>query len=190
LIYYIYIKKSNGIKLLDQSQLYTNYLKWYNTAKRIIKKKILDDIVYDSDNNLVNIYKYILDTKDKSDTDIVASDIYESFLFNGAEINGNHISECRRHIPNNNINIINRQTINNLFNDIPNKELVLNALWEIYLKRNLDPFIELLNNPHPHSNYMDLIYHLVLFYKNCKLYHKNSTYLHVINYFLIDYKLY
>jgi hypothetical protein len=179
LIYYIYIKGS------PSKDHYADYLEWYNTAKKTIKIKIFNDIILSKDTTLVNMYKYILDTTDISDTSSLSDkkDEYE-LLVKNAPIKNKEIISQISFDTDQSLNTIERKTIDNCFNHIPNKEQVLDALWKIYLDHNLDPFIKLLNDTP--ENFMNLIDHLVVFYRNCESFHNGNN---LIIPLLILYKL-
>jgi len=182
-IYYIYVKKQS----FPSDQHYANYLDWYNTAKKEIKKKLFNDIVTTKDTTMVNMYKYILDTtdmvSDEEESDSLDKSIhaYES-LFTNVKINSNRIQyKSPEELY---IHQISKKVIDDLFYYTPNKILILNALWDLYYNHNLTLFISLLNSSP--GEYLKLIDNLVIFYRDCKLFDNDNR---LIIPLLILYKL-
>jgi hypothetical protein len=73
-IYYIQLIKQNE---KGREQCYSEFLIWYNNCKKIIKKKIFEDILISKDFSYYNMYQYILDT-----TDATKNEEYEYLVKN------------------------------------------------------------------------------------------------------------
>ena len=159
LIYYIYYKKQIGLKTLDICL--EDYALWYNNAKVLIKNKIFDDILISNNTSYYNIYKYILDTTDKT-TNLEYEELMKSIPIE----NNDNIYDP----PNDMIHIgtICRDNIN-IFDGDKNKSLLSDAFWDLYENNNLNKLIELSNNQYL-TKQTKLIEYLFLFFSKCKLF--------------------
>jgi len=178
-IYFIYLKTQNGIKTSDQS--YIDYNVWYDNSKRIIKEKILNDIIVSEDKSHYNMYQYILDT-----TDVLKNQLcleYED-LIKRSPIKDNSLNYYHSPIDPPNIQKINREMIDLKFSTVQSHDRMLEAFWEIYADNKLDKLVSLLNEPG--QVILNILMHLKDFFKECKLCDNNFSSMAIV---FILYKL-